>query len=89
MYQKKTSADVDMMNILYLKAFKSAKETIINPNDDILIKDFFANINRIGIYQTFMEQYMNTYRDIATTFQKNISFKDEKIGIIPISSAKT
>lgn len=88
MYQKKTTADVDMMNILYLQAFKSVKEAIINPNDDIRTNDFFANINRIGVYQTFIEKHMDLYRDIIASFKKNRSFKDEKIGLIPISSAK-
>jgi hypothetical protein len=88
MYQKKTTAHIDMMNILYLKVLKSAREGITHPNNDKLTDEFFADINRIGSYQTFIEKSMELYKDIMASFKKNTTFKDEKMGLLPISSAK-
>ncbi len=88
MFQKKTTAYMDIINVLYLKTFKSAKEASKHPNDDMLVNDFFIQINRLGSYQVFLEKYMDLYRDIISTFKKNIIFEDETIGLIPISSGK-
>lgn len=88
MYQKRTTAHIDMMNILYLKVFASAKEALLNPTNDNLANDFFDNINRVGTYQTFIEKDMGLHKEIIASFKKNKTFKDEKIGLIPISSAK-
>jgi len=79
MFQKTTTAHIDMMNILYLETFKIAKEAITHPNDEHLTYNFFSCINRIGSYETFIEKYMDLYRDIISTFKESKHFKDEKI----------
>ena len=68
--------------------FEATKEALRYPNDEHTVNHLFERINRIGIHQSFLEKYGDLYRDITTTFKKNKVFEDERLGLIPISSAK-
>lgn len=83
-----SSLCIDVVNFLYLELFKSAKEALNYPNDERIVNHFFVQVNRLWSHQTFIEKYMDLYRDIVSTFKKNMTFEDEKIWLIPISSAK-
>ncbi|EKD25039.1 MAG: hypothetical protein ACD_80C00129G0004 [uncultured bacterium (gcode 4)] len=84
----KWSVCADMINLLYFKIFQTAKEALLYPNDEYIVNNFFLHINKLWLYQSFIEEYMDLYNDITSTFKKNIIFEDEKIGLIPISSTK-
>lgn len=88
MNSAKLNLCAEMITLLYLKMFESAKEAIKYPNDEHLMNHFFWRINRVWMHQAFIEKYVDLYRDITATFKKNMVFEDEKMGLIPISSAK-
>jgi hypothetical protein len=84
----KASAYIDTLSILYLNAFKTGKEAMTEGNNDNLVDNFFSCINKIGAYEVLMEKHMDLYRDIISAFKSNMIFENEKMGLIPISSAK-
>lgn len=88
LFKKDTTDHIDLLNILYLKIFKTAKEAIIHPNEEHLANRFFQAVNRLGSYQTFIEKDMNLYRDIVFSFKQDTTFNNENLWLIPISSAK-
>lgn len=79
---------IDTINFLYLKIFEAAKESMIAQNNEYVVNKFFAHVNKLWSYQTFIEGYVDLYRDIISAFKKNMVFEDEKMGLLPISSSK-
>jgi len=79
---------LEVINFLYLNVLQAEKKSSMNPYDEAATKNLFDQINRLWLYQSAAEKYLNIYMDIERIFKKNITFEDEEIWIIPISSCK-
>ncbi len=84
----KTSIFLDETNFLYLNILEAEKESSLHPTDEEKSTNLFNQINKLWLYQTFIENYMTLYKEIMTTFQNNITFDDEQLWLLPISSCK-
>lgn len=78
----------DYMNFLYAKITEAGANMMMNTTNDGAFNLFLDQINKVWSQQVFMEDYMNLYRDIISTFKRNKTLENERLGLIPISSGK-
>ena len=79
---------IEAMNFLYFKMIHTAFTTRETSNNDEFLNNFIATITKIWAFQAISENYITLFREIAYLFDKNKTFEDEKLWLMPISSAK-
>ena len=88
MNQNNTSIFLNETNFLYLNILEAEKQSSLHPTDEHSSQNLFDQINRLWSYQTFIENHMKLYREIIKIFNDNITFEDEQLWLLPISSCK-
>ncbi len=78
----------DYVNFLFAKIMEAGKYMLANPTNEQTINIFLDQISKLWSQQVLIEDYMDVYRDIVSTFKKQRIFNNERMGLIPISSGK-